>query len=365
MRTLIVAPNWIGDALMAQPLLTLLKAVDPDGRIEALAPRWVAPVLDAMPEVDATIATDLAHGRLQWSARRTFARTLAARSFDRAFVLPNSFKSALVPWLAGIPVRVGYRGEWRRGVLNRRVDGPDPALAMSARYAALAGAVGIAMPERLPLPHLTVAADAIAAVRTHFSLGATSELVALCPGAEFGPAKRWPAEHFATLAARVLDERPEARIVVLGGPGDRAISAAIVAALPDRAPADTTRLHDLCGLTDLSQAIALVAASSSVVSNDSGLMHVAAALRRPQVALFGSSDPRHTPPLSDRARTLWLHLDCSPCFERTCPLGHLHCLTGITPGQVFDSMQNTDPSTPPGPHDPLAADALATRPWSN
>ena len=369
MKTLIVAPNWIGDALMAQPLLTLLKRADPQQTIVALAPRWVAPVLDAMPEVDETIATDLAHGALQWSARRAFARQIAARRFDRAFVLPNSFKSALIPWLARIPRRVGHLGESRYGLVNARPPVTIEGLAMRERYARLAGVVGVDLPgvpptlptlAVLPTPRLVVDAASIEAVRARFGLGASDPLIALCPGAEYGPAKRWPVEHFATLATRLLDERPAARVMLLGGPGDRADCARIVAAIGRGADggrssvassgassaavsghdAARARVHDLAGRTSLAEAIALIAAASSVVSNDSGLMHVAAALSRPQVALFGSSDPRHTPPLSARAHVLWLHLDCSPCFERTCPLGHLNCLVGIGPDRVIDSLQN-------------------------
>lgn len=335
MRTLVVAPNWIGDALMAQPLLTLLARADPDEAIVVLAPRWVAPVLAAMPEVDEVIATDLGHGGLQLAARVRLARTLAARRFDRAFVLPNSFKSALVPWLARIPERIGYRGESRYVVVNRRADRPDPSLAMSGRYAALAGLVGLEVGEPLPRPRLVVDAATIAATRERFGLPAAGELVALCPGAEYGPAKRWPAAHFAALASRLLVERPDARLAIVGGPGDRPIADEIVA----RIDGDRTRVHDVAGRTALAEAVALIA-GATVVANDSGLMHVAAALDRPQVALFGSSDPRHTPPLSDRAVVRWLHLDCSPCFERTCPLGHLNCLVGIAPQDVLDSMQN-------------------------
>ena len=349
MKTLVVAPNWIGDALMAQPLLTLLKAADPIPRIVALAPRWVAPVLDAMPEVDEVIETDLAHGALQWPARRALAKDLSTRRFDRAFILPNSFKAALIPWLARIPVRIGYRGEMRYLLVNRRAGKPAASLAMSARYAALARMAGIAaertLPASLPAPRLVVEAAAIAAARARFGFDATAELIALCPGAEFGPAKRWPAGHFAALARSLLAERPEAHVLLLGGKGDQAIAEAIVA--DATIPGASDRLHNLAGATDLAEAIALIAASIEVVSNDSGLMHVAAALARPQVAIFGSSDPRHTPPLSPRAKTLWLHLDCSPCFERTCPLGHLNCLVGITPEQVLDSMQNAQ--TPRSP----------------
>ena len=353
MKTLVVMPNWIGDALMAQPLLTLLARGDPAGTIVALAPRWVAPVCEAMPEVERVVATDLAHGALQWTARRALAKRIAAERFDRAFVLPNSFKSALIPWLAGIPQRIGYRGEARFGLLNRCIAGPDVALAMSARYAALAPA---GEHGAMPLPRLVFDDATLRAVRERFGFAPDDELIALCPGAEYGPAKRWPADHFAELARSLLLQRSAARVLLLGGDGDRAIGAAIAAAAG--APA---RLHDLCGATDLAAAIALIAASSSVVSNDSGLMHVAAALSRPQVALFGSSDPRHTPPLSPVAKTLWLHLDCSPCFERTCPLGHLGCLVGIAPQRVLDSMQNTSPlaaGQAPRPQE-------SSRPWSN
>ena len=368
MKTLVIAPNWIGDALMAQPLLTLLKGVDsPQSdsqsgslpgaqQIVALAPRWVAPVLDAMPEVDAVIATDLAHGALQWSARRALAKQIAMQGFDRAFVLPNSFKSALIPWLARIPQRIGYLGEGRYGLVNRRADGPAASLAMSARYAALATVAGAALktslpaqlPAALPLPRLIVDDAAIAAVRARFGFAA-DELIALCPGAEYGPAKRWPADHFASLARSLIATRPNAHVLLLGGKGDRPIADEIVAKATGAIALN--RLHNLAGATDLAEAIALIAASAQVVSNDSGLMHVAAALARPQVAIFGSSDPRHTPPLSARAKTLWLHLDCSPCFERTCPLGHLNCLVGIAPQRVLDSMQNGSvlDSTPPLP----------------
>jgi heptosyltransferase-2 len=211
-KTLVVAPNWIGDALMAQPLLTLLKRADPKQTIVALAPRWAAPVLAAMPEVDDVIATDLAHGALQWSARRGFAREIAARQFDRAFVLPNSFKSGLIPWLARIPQRIGYRGESRYLLINHRADGPDPGLAMAARYAALAGMVGIDVALPLPMPQLMVDSATIAATRAKFGFDANTELIALCPGAEYGPAKRWPADHFATLARRLLAERPAAHV---------------------------------------------------------------------------------------------------------------------------------------------------------
>lgn len=363
MRTLIIAPNWIGDALMAQPLLALLRRADPGQTIVAMAPSWVAPVLEAMPEVDRVIPTALAHGTLQWRARLAFARQLRRERYDRVFVLPNSLKSALVPWLAGIPERIGYRGEARYGLLNRRLAPPDPAMPMVARYAALAGLLIGALPDTLPEPRLTLPQDQIAPVLQKFGLDVSRPLIALCPGAEYGPAKRWPVAHFARLANQIHETDPTSQVILLGGPGDRADAEAICAAahaatdasidastntsgkastdVRTDASADAVpTIRQLAGSTSLPEALALIAASSAVVSNDSGLMHVAAALGKPQVALFGSSDPRHTPPLSAKAQILWLQLECSPCFERVCPLGHLRCLNELTPDLAAAALRS-------------------------
>ena len=332
MRTLIVAPNWIGDALMAQPLFALLRAADPAGELVTLAPEWVAPVLEAMPEIDRVLPTRLAHGTLQWTARRQLARALRAAGYQRAIVLPNSLKSALLPWLARIPERLGYLGEQRYGLLNRRLAPPPAALAMRHRYAALAGLAGVAVPATLPAPRLALPASAGAAARARFGL--PERFIALCPGAEFGPAKSWPARHHATLARDLAARHPDVALALLGGPGDAAIAAEIVALAGPGVP-----LLQLAGQTSLAEALALIGAASAVVSNDSGLMHVAAALGTPQAAIFGSSDPRHTPPLSPKAEILWLRLECSPCFERTCPLGHLRCLEDLTPASVAQRLE--------------------------
>ncbi len=334
MRTLIIAPNWIGDALMAQPLLALLRQQTPAQHITAIAPSWVAPVLQAMPEIDEVIATSLAHGTLQWGDRLRLARRLREQGYDRAFVLPNTLKSALIPLLAGIATRIGYLGEQRIGLLNRRLASPEPRMPMVDRYAALAALAGVKLPTTLPPPRLRVAGADIDRAREKFGLTAPGLLYAFCPGAEFGPAKRWPAAHFAQLADLVLRDHPDSRIMLLGGPGDIDIATEIqsLAAMHER-------VDLLAGHTSLPEALALIAGADAVVSNDSGLMHVAAALQRPQVALFGSSDPRHTPPLSAKAEILWLQLDCSPCFARTCPLGHLRCLYELHPTRVANALR--------------------------
>ncbi|VVE88710.1 lipopolysaccharide heptosyltransferase II [Pandoraea bronchicola] len=333
-KALVIAPNWIGDALMAQPLFTLLKRLHPRLTIDAIAPGWVAPVLERMPEISRVVATDLAHGKLQPLERYRLASVLADEGYDAAYVLPNSLKSALIPWLARIPLRIGYKGEQRYGLLNVRHANPrkDERPPMVRHYAALAFAPGAKLPETLPTPRIEADLNESARVFARFGLDLRVPLVVFCPGAEFGPAKRWPPGHFAQLAQLVRRSFPYAQIVALGSGKDGALAQQIAA--------DAPFVRNLCGQTSLAEACALLARANAVVSNDSGLMHVTAALRRPQIALFGSSDPRHTPPLSDQAHILWLQLECSPCFARECPLGHTRCLNELMPEHVFANVRN-------------------------
>jgi len=304
-RILVVAPNWIGDALMAQPLLTRLK--QSGATIDVIAPEWVAPVARRMPEVSDVIAAPFRHGPLQLRERWRLGRELKRRGYDQAFVLPNTWKSALVPFLAGIPTRVGYVGESRYGLLNSTLR--SSTAPMPEHYARLAGRFA----GELPRPQLKVTGDEIADARKRY--GIHGRYVALCPGAEYGPAKRWP--YFKDLA-----ERMGMPALILGSAKDQAAAAGI-------------RGHDLTGKTSLDDAIRLIAGAEAVVSNDSGLMHVAAALGRPQVALFGSSSPQHTPPANPQARVVWLQIECSPCFARECPLGHFRCMREISVEQVL------------------------------
>lgn len=307
-RVLVIAPNWIGDALMAQPLLMRLKRSG--ANVHVLAPEWVAPVVRRMPEVDEVIAAPFRHGPLQLGSRWGLGRSLKRRGYDAAFVLPNSWKSALVPFFARIPKRIGYVGELRYGLLNLLHRTEQSSMVL--HYARLAGEPDTP----LGRPELRVSQEEILETRRRF--GIEGEYTVLCPGAEYGPAKRWP--YFRELAARLATGA-----VVLGSSNDEQAAAGI----PGK---------NLVGRTSLDEAIRLIAGAAAVVSNDSGLMHVAAALGRPQVALFGSSSPEHTPPASPRARVLWLKLECSPCFERECPLGHFRCMKEITVEQVLAAM---------------------------
>jgi heptosyltransferase-2 len=315
-RILVVAPNWIGDALTAQPLLGRLHEKIPDLQLDVLAPEWVAPVVRRMPEVGDVLVVPFRHGALQLRERWRLGRGLRSRGYRQAIVLPNAWKAALVPFFADIPLRSGYVGESRYGLLNLLYRKDDAAMPL--HYARLSEPPGEAVKEPLPAPRLRAAPHEIEAARRRFGLPA--RYVALCPGAEYGPAKRWP--YFRDLSDRLPQEA-----VILGSASD------------DEA-AKGVRGANLVGKTTLDEAIDLLAGAALVVSNDSGLMHVAAALGRPQVALFGSSSPLHTPPLSPAARVLWLRLECSPCFERVCPLGHFRCMREMTVETVLKEIQN-------------------------
>jgi heptosyltransferase-2 len=315
---------------MMQPLLMRLRQQRPAAEIHVLAPAWSAPLLVRMPEVAGIIANPFAHGRFDWTGRKNLGRSLATKNFAQAYVLPNSWKSALVPFFAKIPQRTGYHGEARYVLLNDRHRLDETALPrLVDRYAALGGPLD----EPAPNPRLTSTPEQQRAARAALGLPQDVSPVVFCPGAEYGPAKRWPARHFATLAAKISrGGTPLAGpIWAVGGPGDVEAGAEI-----ERLSAGA--VQNLCGRTTLEQVIDLIAGARAVVSNDSGLMHVAAALDRPLAAIYGSSSPAYTPPLSPHARIVSLHLECSPCFKRECPLGHLDCLNQLQPEQVLAAL---------------------------
>lgn len=371
-KILIIAPSWVGDAVMVQPMLRRLRERHPNAAIDAFAPPWVAPVLERMPEIRRVIANPLAHGELNLKARWRLARELRREAYDHAIVLPNSLKSALLPFFAGIPLRTGFCGEMRYGLVNdmRRLDKQTLPL-MVERFAYLAERPHAPLRRPLEYPHLETDANRIRATLDKLGLTPRKPVAAFCVGAEYGPAKRWPAAHFAELARKLADAGNE--VWLLGSARDEEIGLEIEQIyfkLTSSAPSDHNKrlsrllplpfagegwgeggslaekgsgegenaLRNLCGKTGLAEAIDLLAAADLAVVNDSGLMHIAAALDKPMIALFGSSSPGFTPPLSERARILSLKLPCSPCFKRVCPLGHFDCMIKLTPQRVFDEI---------------------------
>lgn len=340
-RILIIAPNWIGDAVMSEPLLAKLKTLYPQSDIDVLATPWVAPIYRACTEVGEVIEANLVHKQLQWSLRKHLAKQLQAKQYDACFVLPNSLKSALIPWLANIPVRIAYRGEMRYGLINCALDNPSKVNRppMAEHYLALSTALDRkAIPNtHTPIePRLHISPQASVLVSNKLKQASIdpASMYIFCPGAEYGVTKRWPAHHFAKLAQSLLSTEPSAQIILLGSKSDHALAQNI-----SLEAGNHPQIHNWCGDTSLDEAIALIGICKALISNDSGLMHIAAALKIPQVAIFGSSDPQHTPPLSNKAKVLYLNLPCSPCHKRECPLGHLKCLNDISPKMVLDSVQ--------------------------
>ncbi|HEV3240816.1 MAG TPA: lipopolysaccharide heptosyltransferase II [Casimicrobiaceae bacterium] len=329
-RILIVAPSWVGDAILSEPLFAMLREPLEEPIVDVLVPPWCAPVYERVRGVGKIIESPFRHGELGFKARRALAREIRARGYTRAFVLPNSFKSALIPWLAGIPRRIGYAGEGRRVLLTEARSVDRAALPrLVDRFAALAVPKGRLIPTASAPSLAANAANAAAATRA-LTLSTHRPIAILCPGAEYGPAKRWPTEHFVALAQRLLDDGYA--VWLLGSPNDQVAATPIATALPG--------VRDLTGRTDLGTAIDLLSLAAVVVSNDSGLMHAAAAVGRPLVALFGSSSPVYTPPLAPSAYIAKIDIACSPCFQRECPLGHFKCMRELSVDVVYDLARN-------------------------
>jgi len=336
-RILIVAPSWVGDAILSEPLVALLRDPYVDPIVDVLVHSWCAPVYQRMRGVRRIIENPMGHGRFDLAGRRRLARELAGEGYTHAFVLPNSWKSALVPYLAKIPRRIGYLGEARYGLLTdaRRLD--KKALPrLVDRFAALVVPRGGLVP-MAPSPMLVPDAANRAAAMRALRLKTDRPVVILCPGAEFGPAKRWPPNQFAELAAMFLHD--DLQVWIVGSPNDRIAANAVLNSLGE----NLHKVRDLTARTDLGTAIDLLSTASLVISNDSGLMHAAAAVGAPLVALFGSSSPLYTPPISPLAKIAKIDIACSPCFQRECPLGHFKCMRELRPSIVYNLARTALP----------------------
>jgi heptosyltransferase-2 len=319
---LVIGPRWVGDMVMAQCLFSALKELHPDAAIDVVAPAWAAPLLARMPEVRRRIEATTRPGRPGLRERWRFGRSLSGR-YGSAYVLPGSWKSALIPFFAGIPRRIGHLREMRYGLLTDIVPLPDDLKRRTAQ-----AYFSLARGGTFRAPQLGVDAANQAALLARFGLEA-QKFVALMPGAEFGPAKRWPDEHYAAFARDMMARGFQ--VALFGSANDAPVTAEIAALAPGAV--------DLAGKTRLEDAIDLIAAARLAVSNDSGLMHVAAAVGTPVVAIYGSTSPQNTPPLAARRELVWLGLSCSPCHAKICPLGHLNCLNRLEPATVASAAE--------------------------
>jgi len=333
-KILIIGPSWVGDMVMAQTLFKTLKQLQPNALIDVIAPAWTQALLARMSEVNRGLVLPYGHGEWRLKDRYQLGREMRKDGYDQAIVLPNSWKSAVIPWAAKIPMRTGWLGEQRFGLLNdaRRLNKKRYPL-MIERFVALGLSPGAALPQVICKPEFSISSiDVQRALENHHLEKSDKPILALCPGSEFGSSKRWPPEYFAAIAQAKLSAGWD--VWVFGSPKDVKVVAEIQSLTQDACV-------NLAGKTSLSEALDLLSLVDAVVTNDSGLMHIAAALGKPQVIPFGSTSPKFTPPLSDKAKVLSLDLDCSPCFKRECPLKHHRCMRDLEPEMVLEALEKT------------------------
>ncbi len=322
-KTLIVAPNWVGDNVMALPVLEALKAT---GRsLTVLARPHLEPLLEAVAAVDRIVV------RARYD--RETIRAVAELGFEEAVILPNSFRSAWLAFRAGIPVRWGYRGDLRSLLLEPALKRPEGLRHQTTDYDSLLERLGAVSPTELPRLDLSAAQLALgrdALRKTGIRFEGETRTVGVFPGAEFGPSKRWPPEYFAELLRR-LGEQPHLQTVLIAGPGEETLAAEIQRNSSLATPAIGPELN-------LAELAAVLAQLDALVSNDSGPMHVAAATGTACLALFGPTNPSRTAPAGDRHRVLYTHRWCSPCFKKRCPLLHQRCMRDLSVTRVVDAL---------------------------
>lgn len=327
-KILVAGPAWVGDMVMAQSLFMTLKQRSTPVEIDVLAPAWSNPILSRMPEINEVVNLPVNHGEFGLLRRYQLGKRLQTKKYDQAIVTPRSYKSALVPFFAKAIKRTGYRGEMRYGVLNdiHKLD-KNILKKTVQRYVALATADDLSQTPSIPFPKLSVDKSNLQRLISELELNLDKPIIAILPGAEYGEAKRWPIQYYAELAKRLLEK--DFQVWILGSEKDTE-SANIIA--------KENKAINLCGNTRLEDSIDLLSVCKSAVTNDSGLMHIAAAVDIPLVAIYGSSTPDYTPPLTNKAKIQYLRLECSPCFKRDCPLGHTDCLKNISVDDVFNDV---------------------------
>lgn len=349
MKILVIGPSWVGDMVMSQSLYKALKANHPDAKLDVLAPDWCRPLLARMPEVDNAIRMPLGHGEFKLKVRWSLGRQMKGE-YDWAIVQPNSLKSALIPLFAGIKRRTGWKGESRYGLLNDLRSNKQDFSLMVERYVALSHhkqqmTSAAALPS-YQHPELIADASNQQQALTKLNLTLDRPVLAICPGAEFGPAKRWPEQHYAQVASHWINQY-QGQVWIFGSDKDKPVAEALKANLT---PQEQTHCLPLAGQTSLADAIDLMALAKLAISNDSGLMHIAAALKLPLIALYGSSSPHYTPPLAEKVAVLNTDIECRPCFKRECQYGHLKCLTELEPQRAInacDELMNPSATSNP------------------
>ncbi|WP_372882179.1 lipopolysaccharide heptosyltransferase II [Psychromonas sp.] len=342
MKILIISPSWVGDMVMTQSLYITLKEQNPDCIIDVLAPQWCLPILEKMPQINKAIEMPLGHGDFNLKARYQLGKSLQNEHYDTAYILPNSAKSSLIPFFAKIPKRIGWKGEMRYGLINDLRNNKKSFQYMLERYVSLAypkdkmtGSGCLGDIHSLPKPKLEINEQIRSNILEKFNLSLEPKIIGLCPGAEFGPAKRWPEEHYGEIAKNLIKQGYQ--VWLFGSAKDR-VTTDKIAALVGNTEQDM--ISNLAGNTTLNEAVDLLSCCHTVVSNDSGLMHVAAAVGCNIVGIYGSSSPLYTPPLTEHVEIVHTDIECRPCFKKECPYQHLKCLNDLKPDVVMKRIQN-------------------------
>lgn len=337
MKILVVGPSWIGDMVMSQSLYITLKQQDPDAVIDVLAPAWCKPILERMPEVNQAIEMPIGHGDFSLSLRLKVGSKLKSESYTHAYVLPRSAKSALIPWFARIPIRIGWKGEFRHGLLTDLRKNMKSFQFMAERYYALAypanemtGSDVLGGIENAPYPQLSVDKDAQSCAIEKFGLDPTRRTIALCPGAAFGSAKKWPEYYYAKVADEMCEKGYQ--VWIFGGKDDLKECETLVENISEDYREQVTML---AGKTSLIEVVDLLAICQSVVGNDSGLLHMASALNCHVVGIYGPTSPDYAPPLTENKNIVYTGIECSPCAQRECPLGHNKCMKDLLPRKSY------------------------------
>lgn len=338
---LVVSPAWLGDIIMSQSLLKTLKRQDPDCQITMYAPAYAHVIIERMKEVDNIITNPFAHGSLDLSGRFNEGKKLKDLGFDKAYVLPNSLKSALVPFFAGIKERIGLKGESRYFLLNKMIKDKTAYQRMTARYVALAyiDDKNVIDDQSLPefdFPSLELKHPSDELLE-RLNLSLDRPLLVLGCGANYGPAKLWPAEYFAKVSAHFIGKGW--CVVAPGSEKDKPTTELIAKHLKDINETYLQHYKDICGMTSLTEVLDVIGASCAAVCNDSGLMHTVAAANVPQVCIFGSTSTGYTPPLSDIAVCVESTQPCHPCFKRSCKFDTYACLKELTPDMVIAKLE--------------------------
>jgi len=332
MKILIVGPSWVGDSVISQTLFKIIFSKHREICIDVLAPEWTIDIYQRMEEINHAYKSPFNHGEIKIGDRRAFGNSIRSEEYDQAIVLPNSLKSSLIPFFAKIPLRTGWRGEMRYALLNdMRVLDKSTYPRMVDRFVALALEEGTELPSDIPFPSLIVNKENLDSLVENFKIDPNLPLICLCPGAEFGPAKRWPTNYYAVVAKEYLKKNWQ--VILLGSPNDLSVGIEITLQAEEQ-----SGFFNLIGETKLRDAVDILSSSNLVLTNDSGLMHVAASVDVPVVALYGPTSPDFTPPLSNKVKVIKKNEGFTKLRTGDLEGGYHQGLKDIKPKEVLEAL---------------------------